>query len=71
MEDLTRRTGATLPVLEALATAGAFGCFDDATGDGPMTRRSALWSAGAVVQSRPDRLAGVVHRSGRAHACRA
>jgi hypothetical protein len=60
MEDLTRRTGATLPVLEALATAGAFGCFDDATGDGPMTRRSALWSAGAVVQSRPDRLAGVV-----------
>ena len=25
-----------------------------------MTRRSALWSAGAVVQSRPDRLAGVV-----------
>ncbi len=60
MEDLTRRTGAALPVLEALATAGAFGCFDDATGDGPMTRRSALWSAGAVVQSHPDRLAGVV-----------
>ena len=25
-----------------------------------MTRRSALWSAGAVAQSRPDRLAGVV-----------
>jgi error-prone DNA polymerase len=53
MEDLTRRTGATLPVLEALATAGAFGCFED-------ERRAALWAAGAVVQSRPDRLEGVV-----------
>jgi error-prone DNA polymerase len=53
MEDLTRRTGATLPVLEALATAGAFGCFED-------ERRSALWAAGAVVQSRADRLEGVV-----------
>ena len=28
MEDFTRRNGATLPVLEALATAGAFGCFE-------------------------------------------
>ncbi|HTN78862.1 MAG TPA: error-prone DNA polymerase, partial [Acidimicrobiales bacterium] len=60
MEDLTRRAGVTLPVLEALATAGAFSCFDDAASNGPMTRRAALWSAGAVVQSRPDRLAGVV-----------
>jgi error-prone DNA polymerase len=60
MEDFTRRNGATLPVLEALATAGAFGCFEDVAAGTPMTRRSALWSAGAVAQSRPDRLAGVV-----------
>jgi error-prone DNA polymerase len=53
MEDLARRAGATLPVLEALATAGAFGCFG-------LDRRGALWAAGAVAQSRPDRLAGVV-----------
>ena len=52
-EDLARRSGATLPALEALATAGALDCF------GPA-RRSALWSVGAVAQSRPDRLAGVV-----------
>ena len=53
MEDLARRVELTLPQLEALATAGAFaGLGHD--------RRSALWSAGAVAQSRPDRLAGVV-----------
>ena len=52
-EDLARRTGASLPVLEALATAGALDCF------GP-SRRAALWSVGAVAQSRPDRLAGIV-----------
>jgi error-prone DNA polymerase len=53
MEDLRRRTGATLPALEALATAGAFGCFG-------LSRREALWAAGAVVQSGEDRLAGIV-----------
>ncbi len=53
MEDLARRTGAPLPALETLATAGAFGCFTD-------QRREALWGAGAVAQSRPDRLAGIV-----------
>jgi error-prone DNA polymerase len=53
MEDLQRRVGLTLPQLEALATAGAF----DGLG---LSRRSALWSAGAVAQSRPDRLEGVV-----------
>jgi error-prone DNA polymerase len=54
MEDLARRVPAlTLPQLEALATAGAFGCFD-------RTRREALWSAGAVSQSRPGRLEGIV-----------
>ncbi len=40
-------------MIENLATAGAFGCFD-------VSRREALWAAGAVVQSRPERLAGVV-----------
>ena len=54
MEDLERRVPSlTLPHLEALATAGAFGCFD-------VTRRAALWGAGAVAQSRPDRLEGIV-----------
>jgi error-prone DNA polymerase len=53
MEDVARRTGAGLPVLEAMATAGAFACFGH-------ERRGALWSAGAVAQSRADRLSGVV-----------
>jgi error-prone DNA polymerase len=39
--------------LDALATAGAFGCFG-------MSRREALWAAGAVNQSRPGRLPGLV-----------
>ncbi len=39
--------------LEALATAGAFDCFG-------LPRREALWAAGALAQSRPDRLAGMV-----------
>jgi error-prone DNA polymerase len=53
MEDVVRGAELTQPQVEALATAGAFGCFD-------LDRRPALWAAGAVVQSRPDRLAGVV-----------
>jgi error-prone DNA polymerase len=53
MEDLRRRTGAGLAPLEALATAGAFGCFG-------LSRREALWAAGAVAQSGADRLAGIV-----------
>ena len=60
LEDLVRRVPAlTLGQLEALATAGAFSCFR-----GPMARR---WPAGrrcgrsgAVTQSRPGRLAGIV-----------
>jgi len=52
-EDLARRSGASLAQLEALATAGALGCF------GPG-RRAALWTVGAVAQSHPDRLAGIV-----------
>jgi error-prone DNA polymerase len=53
LEDLVRRVPVTLQQLEAMATAGAFGCFG-------LERREALWAVGAVAQSRPDRLAGVV-----------
>jgi error-prone DNA polymerase len=53
MEDLRRRSGAGLPALEALATAGAFGCFG-------VDRRRALWGAGAVAQSSSDKLEGIV-----------
>jgi error-prone DNA polymerase len=53
MEDVVRGNELTEPQTEALATAGAFDCFD-------IDRRQALWAAGAVVQSRPDRLAGIV-----------
>ncbi|MGH9118382.1 MAG: error-prone DNA polymerase, partial [Acidimicrobiales bacterium] len=49
LEDFQRRIAPTLPVLEALATAGAFGGFG-------LDRRAALWAAGAVARSRPDRL---------------
>jgi error-prone DNA polymerase len=59
MEDLGRRVPVKLDVLEALATAGAFGCFADPDGR-PLDRRRALWGAGAVAQSGNDRLAGVV-----------
>ncbi len=53
-EDLVRRVPElTLAHLEALATAGAFGCLG-------LERREALWSVGATAQSRPGRLAGVV-----------
>lgn len=54
MEDLVRRVPQLhVAQLEALATAGAFTqCFG-------LQRRDALWAAGAVIQSRPDRLAGV------------
>jgi error-prone DNA polymerase len=51
MVDLVRRTGISTAQVEALATAGAFGCF-------PVDRRTALWAAAAVAQARPDRLAG-------------
>jgi error-prone DNA polymerase len=59
MEDFGRRVPVDLGVLEALATAGAFGCFADARGQ-PLDRRRALWGAGAVAQTGNDRLAGVV-----------
>jgi error-prone DNA polymerase len=49
--DLTGRVQLSVPQTESLATAGAFGCFD-------LTRREALWSAGAAAAERPDRLPG-------------
>jgi len=54
VEDLRRRMPKlSLPILEALATSGAFGCFG-------IDRRSALWTAGAMAQTSEDRLAGIV-----------
>jgi len=53
MEDLVRRTGATLPAVEALSTAGAFASLN-------LGRRQALWGAGAVAQATATRLEGVV-----------
>ncbi|KJK55975.1 helix-hairpin-helix domain-containing protein, partial [Saccharothrix sp. ST-888] len=51
LEDFARRTALPTPVLEALATAGAFGCFG-------LTRRQALWSAGVYATVSPDSLPG-------------
>ena len=58
VEDLVRRVpGISVKQLEALSTAGVFGeSFD-------VSRRTALWNAGAVAESSPDRLAGVVTTS--------
>jgi error-prone DNA polymerase len=42
LEDFARRTKVSLPALEALATAGAFGCFG-------LSRREALWAAGSAA----------------------
>ncbi|MCG5431742.1 error-prone DNA polymerase [Mycobacterium sp. MYCO198283] len=50
--DLTGRCRLTVPQTEALATAGALGCFG-------VTRREGLWAAGAAATERPDRLPGV------------
>jgi error-prone DNA polymerase len=57
-EDLKRRVEVPLDVLEALATAGTFACFSAE----PAThnRRQALWGAGAVAQTGPERLLGIV-----------
>jgi error-prone DNA polymerase len=49
MAGLARRIGLTTPQLEALATAGAF----DSLG---LSRRSALWAAGAAAGNRPGQL---------------
>ncbi|HMK98503.1 MAG TPA: OB-fold nucleic acid binding domain-containing protein, partial [Acidimicrobiales bacterium] len=44
MEDAVRRCGLSTPQAEALATAGAFECFG-------LSRRGALWAAGAIAQA--------------------
>ena len=53
LEQLSRSTAVSQKQLEALATAGAFECFD-------LGRREALWAVGAISQSRSDRLRGIV-----------
>jgi error-prone DNA polymerase len=53
MADLARRAGCTTAHLEALATADAFAGFG-------LSRREALWAAGAAAQDKPDRLPGTV-----------
>jgi error-prone DNA polymerase len=51
LADFAARTGLPAVVLEALATAGAFGCFG-------LSRRAALWAAGAAASVRAGQLAG-------------
>jgi error-prone DNA polymerase len=51
MADFGARVHLATAQVEALATAGAFGCFG-------LDRRAALWAAGAVAKIRPDRLPG-------------
>ncbi len=51
LEDLVRRVPMSTAALEALATAGAFGCFG-------LGRREALWAAGALAHTRPGHLPG-------------
>jgi error-prone DNA polymerase len=53
MEDLVRRSRAGRAQVEALATAGAFGCLG-------LERREALWAAGPVAEGSEDRLPGAV-----------
>jgi error-prone DNA polymerase len=53
LEDFSRRTGASTDAIEMLATAGAFTCFG-------VSRREALWAAGALRGARPDALPGIV-----------
>jgi error-prone DNA polymerase len=53
MSDLARRTGCSTAHLEALATADAFAGFG-------LSRREALWAAGAAASDKPGRLPGTV-----------
>jgi error-prone DNA polymerase len=53
MVDLARCAKLSTKHLEALATADAFACFG-------LTRRAALWAAGAAAQERQGRLPGTV-----------
>ncbi len=56
IEDVARRAEVPREALEALATAGAFDCFEA----GSSSRRRALWAAGAVAQGGVGRLEGIV-----------
>jgi error-prone DNA polymerase len=49
LEDFASRTALSAAALEALATAGAFGCFG-------LSRRAALWAAGAAASVREGQL---------------
>ncbi|REJ04650.1 error-prone DNA polymerase [Microbacterium bovistercoris] len=51
LHDLVRRTDATAAQLEALATAGAFECLG-------LSRREAIWTAGAAAEDRARYLPG-------------
>jgi error-prone DNA polymerase len=51
LEDFAVRTHLPAAALEALATAGAFGCFG-------LSRRAALWAAGAAGSLREGQLPG-------------
>jgi error-prone DNA polymerase len=51
IEDVVRRAQVPLAALEALATAGAFGCFG-------LPRREALWAVGALSGVRDGQLPG-------------
>jgi error-prone DNA polymerase len=53
LADLARRAELTTTHLEALATADAFAGFG-------LSRRAALWAAGAAAQNRPGRLPGTI-----------
>lgn len=54
--DLVRRTGLEADQLEALASAGAFDCLG-------LSRRGALWQAGAAALDRPGTLPGTLQAS--------
>jgi error-prone DNA polymerase len=52
LEDFARRTSLPAAALDALATAGAFGCFG-------LSRREALWAAGAAATVDAGQLPGM------------
>ena len=62
LDDMARRSGASRPQLEALATAGACTGLPvlDGAAPGPLRRREALWAAGALASGAPGRLPGIV-----------
>jgi len=51
LDDFARRTQLSVAALQALAIAGAFGCFG-------LSRRAALWAAGALASTRRGQLPG-------------